>query len=200
MSSVILASSNAGKLRELERLLEPLDWQVIGQDELGIDAAPEPYDTFVENALAKARHASACGHLPAIADDSGLCVAALDGAPGVRSARYAGRQGDDAANIERLLRELDGVEDRHAWFHCTIVFLQHAEDPTPIIANGTWQGEILTERRGTGGFGYDPVFLVPDHGLSAAELDQGEKALLSHRGRAIRALQRALDEQRVEHP
>ena len=200
MSTVVLASSNAGKLRELERLLSPLDWQVISQDELGIEAAPEPFDTFVENALAKARHASATAHLPAIADDSGLCVAALDGAPGVRSARYAGRQGDDEANIERLLAELDGVELRHAWFHCTIVFIRHAEDPTPLIASGTWQGEILTERRGTGGFGYDPIFLVPDHGVSAAELDAGEKALLSHRGRAIRALQRALDEQRVEQP
>ena len=198
MSTVVLASSNAGKLRELAALLEPLGWHLELQDALGIEPAAEPYGTFVENALAKARHASAASRLPAIADDSGLCVAALDGAPGIRSARYAGPHGDDEANIERLLRELDGIGDRTAHFYCCIVLLAHEADPAPIIALGTWHGQILAARQGAGGFGYDPVFYLPALGCTAAELDATEKARLSHRGQAIQALRQALGERRVD--
>lgn len=201
---VVLASSNAGKLREFASLLAPFNWSLINQDSLGITAAEEPFHTFVENALAKARHASAAAQLPAIADDSGLCVTALGGAPGVRSARYANvareanpgsilePQTDHAANIAALLNNLQGESDRSAWFHCTLVYLRSADDPAPIIASGTWHGEILETPQGDGGFGYDPIFFHRASGLSAAELPAADKARLSHRGAATRAFAAAL--------
>lgn len=190
---VVLASSNAGKLRELAALLNPFGWSLVTQGSLGIEPAPEPFDTFVENALAKARHASATSGRPALADDSGLCVHALGGAPGVRSARYAGAEASNADNIAQLLDALRGYDDRRAWFHCTLVYLDHAADPAPLIASGFWAGEILRAPRGDGGFGYDPVFYVPEHARTAAELDPAQKAECSHRGAAIRAFATALE-------
>ncbi|MEM1435364.1 MAG: RdgB/HAM1 family non-canonical purine NTP pyrophosphatase [Pseudomonadota bacterium] len=194
---VVLASSNRGKLKELTTLLGAFDWSLITQDSLGIEPAPEPFGTFVENALAKARHASTASGRPALADDSGLCVHALGGAPGVRSARYAGSGASDADNITRLLQELADAHDRRAWFHCTLVYLEHADDPAPLIASGAWIGEILTAARGSGGFGYDPVFFLPEQGLSAAELEPATKAECSHRGVAMRAFAAAVEARRL---
>ncbi len=194
MTSVVLASGNAGKLDELTRLLGPAGLELKLQSELGIAAAAETGATFVENALLKARHAAAAGGSPAIADDSGLEVPALDGAPGIHSARYAGRHGDDAANNRRLLAALDGFRgsDRDAHFRCVLVYLRHAADPAPVIAEGVWRGRILTEPRGSGGFGYDPLFLDPETGKTGAELPPQRKDALSHRGKALRALLSAL--------
>jgi XTP/dITP diphosphohydrolase len=190
MSRVVLASGNRGKVAELRALLEPAGLEVEPQSDHGVPEAEEPAPSFIENALLKARNAAAHTGLPAIADDSGLEVARLGGAPGVRSARYAGPDGDDAANNARLLTELDGVpdEDRAARFVCVLVFLRHADDPVPIVAEGLWPGRILTAPRGEGGFGYDPLFLVPEHGCSSAELPAAEKNRISHRGRALDAL------------
>lgn len=187
---LVLASNNPGKLRELQAMLAPLGWQVIPQGELGVTEAEEPACTFVENALLKARHASRATGLPALADDSGLAVAALGGAPGVHSARYAGPGADDAANNARLLAELENVEadQRRACFHCVLVLLEHADDPTPVISHGRWPGSILRQPAGAAGFGYDPLFYVPERQCSAAELSREEKARLSHRGRALREL------------
>ncbi len=199
MSRVVLASGNRGKVAELQAVLEPAGLVVEPQSDHGVPEAEEPAPTFVENALLKARNAAAHSGLPAIADDSGLEVARLGGAPGVRSARYAGADGDDAANNARLLRELDGrpEEERDARFVCVLVYLRHAEDPVPIIAEGHWPGRILTAPQGEGGFGYDPLFLVPEHGCSAAELSAAEKNRISHRGRALEALLARL---RAERP
>ena len=190
MKRLVLASNNPGKIREIAALLGALAIEVVPQAELGIGEADEPHDTFLENALAKARHASrACG-LPALADDSGLCVAALRGEPGVHSAYYAGREGSreerDAQNNERLLRELKG--DRKAYYACVMVLTRVASDPLPFVAEGLWHGEIAPAPRGTNGFGYDPLFFLKDYGRTAAELDPGEKNRISHRGQALARL------------
>jgi len=185
---VVLASNNAGKLREFHRLLAPLGIEVIAQSELGIPEADEPHPTFVENALAKARNASARAKLPALADDSGICVRALAGAPGVQSARYAGEPKSDARNNEKLIAALDGVADRSAHYACVLTLLRHEYDPEPIVAEGTWHGTVIDTPRGSGGFGYDPYFLDAATGLTAAELPLERKNELSHRGKAIRAL------------
>ena len=193
---LVLASGNAGKLAELRGLLAGDGFTLRAQSEFGVGDVEETGLTFVENALLKARHAARATGLPALADDSGLCVDALGGAPGLYSARYAGPGGDSGRNIERLLRELDGVDDaaREAAFHCCIVLLRHADDPKPIVVEGDWRGRILRAPRGDGGFGYDPVFLDPDSGLTAAELPAARKNALSHRGRALAALRARLHE------
>ncbi len=186
--ALVLASNNRGKLAEFSQLLAPLGFTVQAQGELGIPEAEEPHLTFVENALAKARHASRLSGLPALADDSGICVPALGGAPGVQSARYAGEPKSDAANNAKLVRALAEQADKSAHYYCVLVFVRHADDPQPVIADGRWQGEIVAEPRGDGGFGYDPHFLVPALGCTAAELPAEEKNRLSHRGQALRAL------------
>lgn len=190
MRRIVLASSNTGKLAEMRLILAGLDVELIAQSDLGIDDAEETGATFVENALLKARHASANSGLPALGDDSGLCVDALDGAPGLYSARYAGVHGDSAANIAKLLAALDGVDDggRTAHFHCSIVLLTSAGDPAPLIAEGRWAGRILHAPRGDRGFGYDPIFFDPVTKLGAAELDALTKNRISHRGQALAAL------------
>ena len=185
---LVLASNNGGKLREFRRLLSPLGVEVIAQAEMGIPEADEPHATFVENALAKARHASAHAKLPALADDSGLCVRALDGAPGVQSARYAGEPRSDVRNNAKLIEALAGVADRRAHYACVLALVRHADDPEPIIAEGTWHGTIVDVPRGTSGFGYDPHFLDAATGVTGAELPLDKKNELSHRGKAIRAL------------
>lgn len=187
---LVLASNNTGKLQELAALLNPLGMQLLSQGELGVSEAEEPAMTFVENALIKARHASRQTGLAALADDSGLAVDALGGQPGVRSARYAGPGATDADNVNALLEALQDVPeaDRTAQFHCVLVYLRHADDPTPIICHGQWSGRILKQPRGDGGFGYDPVFHAPEFGCSAAELSREQKGSVSHRGRALRLL------------
>ncbi len=187
---IVLASSNAGKLREFRALLAELDFAVIAQDELGIEAAEEPHLTFVENALAKARHAAVRSGLPALADDSGLCVDALQGAPGVHSARFSGPNADDDSNNAELLRRLQGEANRRAHYTCVLVAVASADDPEPLIAEARWLGEILAQPRGEGGFGYDPLFLLPALGRTAAELPPDEKNRISHRGQAMRELAR----------
>lgn len=191
MSEVVLASGNAGKLREFSALLAPLGLSLVPQAALGVPAADEPFDTFLENALAKARHASRCTGRPALADDSGICVAALGGRPGVWSARWAARSGAediDAANNAQLIADLHGCADRRADYYCVLVFVRAADDPQPIVADGSWHGEVIEQPRGAGGFGYDPHFLIPSLGVTAAELDDADKNRLSHRGQAMRAL------------
>ena len=185
----VLASSNAGKLAELRDLLGD-GFELHAQSELGVEDAEETGLSFVENAILKARHASRATGLPALGDDSGLCVDALHGAPGLYSARYAGTHGDSEANIDKLLRELDGVADadRSARFVCVLALVRDAGDPQPLIAEGVWEGRILRGRRGGNGFGYDPVFLDPENGVSAAELDPAIKNAISHRGRALAIL------------
>jgi XTP/dITP diphosphohydrolase len=193
---LVLASGNEGKLREFRRLLAPLEISVVAQAELGIAEADEPHGTFVENALAKARHASRLARLPALADDSGVCVAALSGAPGVQSARYAGEPRSDRRNNEKLIADLAGIVDRSAHYYCVLALLRHGEDPEPILAEGRWDGTIIDAPRGTGGFGYDPHFLDAETGLTGAELPPAQKNARSHRGRAMRALIARLGEQR----
>lgn len=185
---VALASGNSGKIREFRRLLEPLGMQLTPQAELGIPEADEPYATFVENAIAKARHASAHSGLPALADDSGVCVDALGGAPGVRSARYAGAPSSDARNNAALVAALRGIDDRRAHYYCVLVLLRDPNDPQPIIAEGVWHGTIVDQPRGDAGFGYDPHFLDATTGMTGAELPLSKKNELSHRGQAMRAL------------
>ncbi|MBL8298053.1 MAG: RdgB/HAM1 family non-canonical purine NTP pyrophosphatase [Rhodanobacteraceae bacterium] len=187
MKTIVLASGNQGKLVELGTLLGALDLTVVAQGDHGVADCDETGLTFVENALIKARHAARATGLPALADDSGLCVAALAGAPGLYSARYAGRHGDDAANNKRLLAELHDVSEteRDAYFYCCLVLLRHAADPSPIIAEGRWHGRILRQPRGDRGFGYDPLFQPLDSAASAAELDIDDKNRLSHRGQAM---------------
>jgi len=191
---LVLASGNAGKLAELRALLADAGVELVAQSQLGVADAEETGLSFVENALLKARHAARATGLPALADDSGLCVDALGGAPGLYSARYAGGHGDSAANNARLLRELEGLEPerRAAHFHAVIVLLRHADDPQPLIAEGSWHGRILEAPRGEGGFGYDPVFLDLAHGRSAAELDPLLKNRISHRGQALARLRERL--------
>ncbi len=183
---LVLASGNPGKLREFGRLLEPLGIAVVAQAELGIGEADEPHVTFIENAIAKARHASAQSGLPALADDSGICVDALGGAPGVQSARYAGEPKSDARNNAALIAALHGIADRRAHYYCVLV--RHASDPQPIIADGAWHGTVVDAPRGNGGFGYDPHFQDDTTGLTGAELPLARKNALSHRGKAMRRL------------
>ena len=185
---LVLASNNAKKLKELREILTPHGWELIPQGELGVPEAEEPHCTFVENALAKARHAAQATGLPALADDSGLCVAALGGLPGVQSARYAGEPKSDARNNEKLLTALADSSNRAAHFVSLIVFVRHADDPQPIIAEGEWHGEILTAARGSAGFGYDPLFYLRDLDQTAAEMDAAEKNRRSHRGQAMARL------------
>jgi len=190
---LVLASSNAGKLAELRDLLGD-GYQLHAQSSLGVEDAEETGLSFVENAILKARHASRATGLPALGDDSGLCVDALQGAPGLYSARYAGTHGDGEANIDKLLRALEAVPDdaRDARFVCVLALARHADDPEPLLAEGVWRGRILRERRGSNGFGYDPVFFSPPHGCSAAELPAEAKHRASHRGIALVELQRRL--------
>ena len=191
---LVLASSNHGKLEELRGLLSGNGIELIAQSDLGVDDADETGTTFVENALLKARHATLTTGLPALADDSGICVDALDGAPGLYSARYAGEHGNASRNIDKLLEALAGMPDerRSAHFYCVLVLLRHAGDPQPLIVEGQWNGRILHERRGSGGHGYDPVFFDPAHGQSAAEMELSFKNAISHRGKALALLKQRL--------
>jgi XTP/dITP diphosphohydrolase len=185
---LILASNNAGKLKEFAQLLAPLGFSLHPQGEFNVPEAEEPHATFVENALEKARHASRLTGLPALADDSGVCVNALGGAPGVYSARYAGEPKSDARNNEKLIADLAPLADKSAYYYCVLVYVRHADDPQPVIADARWPGEIIDTPRGANGFGYDPYFLLPSLGKTAAELDPVEKNAVSHRGQALRAL------------
>jgi XTP/dITP diphosphohydrolase len=191
---LVLASGNRGKLAEMDAILADLDIELVAQGDLGIADADETATTFVENALLKARQAARASGLPALGDDSGLCVDALGGAPGLYSARYADAHGDAAANIAKLLDALRDVpdEERTAHFHCTIVLLRSADDPAPLVAEGRWHGRILRAPRGSAGFGYDPVFLDPALGAGAAELDPATKNRVSHRGLALARLRELL--------
>jgi XTP/dITP diphosphohydrolase len=193
--SVVLASNNAGKVREINQLLEGAHIKALPQSDFGVPEVEETGLTFVENAIIKARHAARISGLAAIADDSGLEVDALAGAPGIYSARYAGPRASDHDNLVKLLADLDGLpeSERTARFQCLLVYLRHPEDPTPLICQGTWEGSILTAPRGAHGFGYDPVFWVPTHGCSSAELDPQNKNQLSHRGQALRQLRTLLE-------
>lgn len=190
---VVVATGNAGKVRELAAALRPLGFALVPQGELGIAPAPEIGTTFVENAIGKARHAAAGADLPAIGDDSGLVVPALDGAPGIRSARYAGEDADDEANNAKLLAALADGRPRAAHFYCALAFLRHAADPAPTIATGRWDGRIVATAQGRNGFGYDPYFFVADAGKTAAELSLEEKNQRSHRGQACRRLAEILE-------
>jgi XTP/dITP diphosphohydrolase len=185
---LILASNNAGKLKEFSQILAPLGFTLHPQGEFDVPEADEPHATFVENALEKARHASRLTGLPALADDSGVCVNALGGAPGVYSARYAGEPKSDARNNDKLIADLAAHDDKSAYYYCVLVYVRHADDPQPVIADARWNGEICATARGTNGFGYDPHFWLPSLGKSAAELAPSEKNALSHRGQALRAL------------
>lgn len=188
---LVVASGNAGKLREFERLLSPLGFDVVAQAELGVDSPPEPHMTFLENALVKARHASLITGLPALADDSGICVPALAGAPGVHSARYAEPEAgmdQDALNNRKLVQALSALADRRAYYAAVLVFVSHAHDPLPLVAQGIWHGEVVAEPRGENGFGYDPHFFLPAFGKTAAELEPAQKNLVSHRGQALTSL------------
>lgn len=185
---LILASNNAGKLKEFAQLLGPIGFELHPQGEFNVPEAEEPFGTFVENALAKARHAARLTGLPALADDSGVCVNALGGAPGVYSARFAGEPKSDARNNEKLIAELAQHADKSAYYYCVLVYVRHADDPQPVIADGVWRGQIIDAPRGANGFGYDPYFLVPGFGRTAAELAPDEKNAVSHRGQALRAL------------
>jgi XTP/dITP diphosphohydrolase len=193
MQKLVIASNNPGKLREFQHLLQPLGIEVLTQAQLGITEAEEPHVTFVENALAKARHVARLSGLPALADDSGLCVAALGGAPGVYSARFAGdNPKSDARNNEKLLESMRGVADRRAHYYCVLALLHHADDPQPLIAEGEWHGEIAHAERGEGGFGYDPLFWLPELGKMSSELERDEKHAISHRGKALKVLLKKL--------
>ena len=192
MQKLVLASNNAGKVKEFQALLAPLHFAVIPQGSLGIPSAEEPHDTFIDNALAKARHASKASGLPALADDSGICAHALQNRPGVYSARYAGEPADDAANNQKLLLELSQQSDRSAHYVCALVFVRHFDDPNPLIVEATWHGVIIEQAKGSNGFGYDPYFYLPELGKTAAELDPAHKNLISHRGQALRELIRQL--------
>lgn len=194
MQKVVLATGNAGKVRELATLLNDFGLDIVAQTELGVESADETGLTFMENAILKARHAAQVTGLPAIADDSGLAVDFLGGAPGIYSARYAGEDANDQQNLQKLLDVLDTVPDdqRLAQFHCVLVYMRHAEDPTPLVCHGSWAGIITRAPAGDGGFGYDPIFFVPSEGKTAAELTREEKINLSHRGQALKLLLEAL--------
>lgn len=194
MQKVVLATGNAGKVRELASLLRDFGLDIVAQTDLGVESAEETGLTFIENAILKARHAAAITGLPAIADDSGLAVDALGGAPGIYSARYAGVDASDRQNLEKLLVALNDVPDeqRQAQFHCVLVYLRHADDPTPLVFHGVWPGEITRAPAGEGGFGYDPIFYVPSEGKTASELTREEKSAISHRGQALKQLLEAM--------
>ncbi len=185
---LILASNNAGKLKEFSEILGPIGFTLHPQGEFDVPEADEPHATFVENALEKARHASRLTGLPALADDSGVCVNALGGAPGVWSARYAGEPKSDARNNAKVIADLEAHADKSAYYYCVLVYVRHADDPQPVIADGRWDGEITPTARGANGFGYDPHFWIPALGKCTAELAPYEKNALSHRGQALRAL------------
>lgn len=194
MQKVVLATGNAGKVRELSSLLSDFGLDVVAQTELNVESVEETGLTFIENAILKARHAAKVTGLPAIADDSGLAVDVLGGAPGIYSARYAGEEATDQQNLEKLLLALKDVpeDQRQAQFHCVLVYMRHAEDPTPLVCHGSWPGIITREAAGNGGFGYDPIFFVPEAGKTAAELSREEKIAVSHRGQALKLLLEAL--------
>jgi XTP/dITP diphosphohydrolase len=185
---LVIASNNKGKLREIDFLLAPLGIEVLPQSAFNISEADEPHHTFVENALIKARYASKCAGLPALADDSGICVNALDGAPGVTSARYAGEPKSDQRNNLKLINALINQTDNSAYYYCVMVLVRHVDDPQPVIADGIWHGEIILQPRGEGGFGYDPYFFLPVLGKTAAELPAEKKSQISHRGKALARL------------
>lgn len=185
LQRLVIASNNAGKIAEINALLAPLAIEALSQSVFNVTEIDEPHLTFVENALAKARHASRCTKLPALADDSGICVAALNGAPGVHSARYAGEPKSDERNNQKLIGALKNQTNRNAYYYCVIVLVRHADDPQPIIVDGSWQGEIIDQPRGKGGFGYDPYFLLAELGKTSAELSAEQKNSMSHRGQAL---------------
>jgi len=188
MQKLVLASNNAGKVKEFQALLAPFHFEVIPQGVLGIPPAEEPYDTFIENALAKARHASSASGLPALADDSGICAHALNNRPGVHSARYSGEHANDAANNQKLVSELSNQSDRSAHYVCALVLVNSADDANPLLVETSWHGVIVNEAAGNNGFGYDSHFFLPDLNLTAAQLDPTQKNLISHRGQALREL------------
>lgn len=188
LTKLVIASNNPGKLKEIGALLAPLSIEIVSQSDYNAGEADEPFDTFIENALTKARHASRCSGLSALADDSGICVNALGGAPGVNSARYAGEPKSDARNNQKLIEALKNQTDWRAYYYCVIVLVRHPGDPQPIIVDGSWHGEIIDQPRGTGGFGYDPYFLLPEFGKTAAELTAEQKNKISHRGQALEKL------------
>ncbi|GLO59865.1 non-canonical purine NTP pyrophosphatase [Vibrio sp. MACH09] len=196
MKKIVLATGNQGKVKEMAQLLTDFGFDVKAQSEFNVSDVAETGTTFIENAIIKARHAAKETGLPAIADDSGLEVDYLQGAPGIYSARYSGEGATDQANLEKLLTELEGVpeEQRTARFHCVLVLMKHENDPTPIVCHGKWQGRILTEQHGSNGFGYDPIFWVPESECASAELDAAEKKKLSHRGKALKQLFNTLAE------
>ncbi|MBK9955167.1 MAG: RdgB/HAM1 family non-canonical purine NTP pyrophosphatase [Rhodocyclaceae bacterium] len=196
MKQLVLASNNAGKLREFSALLATVDFEVLPQAHFNVPEAEEPHGTFVENAIAKARHAAKLTGLPALADDSGICVEALGGAPGVYSARYAGEPKSDQRNNEKLIADLKDKRDRRAHYYCILVFVRHADDPQPIIAEGEWWGEIVDTPRVANGFGYDPYFWLPEFGCTAAELASEKKNAVSHRGIALARLMERLTSRR----
>ncbi len=202
MKKIVIASNNVGKLNEIGAILTPLDIEIIAQSMLGVPEADEPHFTFIENALAKARHASKHSGLPALADDSGICVDALSGVPGVHSARFAGgppaggRDAQDERNNRKLLELLANESNRKAHYYCVIVLTRHADDPQPMICEAEWHGEIVRAPRGSGGFGYDPLFLIPDLRRTAAELAPENKNRISHRGQALAALAARLSAER----
>ncbi len=188
IEKLVIASGNPGKIREIAEMLAPLGLEVVPQSELGVPEADEPHNTFIENALAKARQASRLTGLPALADDSGICVDALDGAPGVRSAHFAGVPRSDERNNRYLLTRLAGQHNRRAHYYCVMVLSRNGQDPRPLIGEGEWYGEILDRPRGTGGFGYDPLFFDPRLGMSGGELDPVRKNQVSHRAKALAAV------------
>ncbi|WP_299980621.1 RdgB/HAM1 family non-canonical purine NTP pyrophosphatase [uncultured Pseudoteredinibacter sp.] len=197
-NTIVLASNNQGKLKEFQALFSPLAIDIKPQRELGVEDADETGLSFVENAIIKARHACAITGMPAISDDSGLEVDALDGAPGIYSARFSGAEATDQKNNALLLEKLTGLEDsqRSARFHCVLVYMRHAKDPTPLICHASWEGRILHEARGEQGFGYDPLFWLEEQQCSSAELDRSLKNKISHRGQALALLMRAMEEKR----
>ncbi|WP_411062161.1 XTP/dITP diphosphatase [Vibrio chagasii] len=197
MSKIVLATGNQGKVREMAGILSEFGFDVVAQSEFNVSEVAETGTTFIENAIIKARHAAKETGLPAIADDSGLEVDYLNGAPGIYSARYSGEDATDKQNIEKLLDAMQGVETekRTARFHCVLVLMRHENDPTPLVCHGKWEGQILTEEHGENGFGYDPVFFVPEDNCASAELDPSRKKQLSHRGKALASLFKALKEQ-----
>lgn len=185
---LVLASNNPGKITEFARLLKPLGLTVLAQGELNIPSPPEPFPSFIENALTKARHASLASGLPSLADDSGICVRALNHAPGIYSARYAGEHASDDQNNALLIKNLTGITDRHAWYVCALVLIRNAQDPEPIVISEQWHGEVIDTPLGEGGFGYDPYFYLPALKKTAAQLHPEEKNTISHRGRATQKL------------
>lgn len=188
LNKLVIASENQGKLREINALLSPLAIEVLPQSTFNVPEVSEPFCTFVENALVKARYASQYTGLPALADDSGICVNALNGNPGVQSARFAGEPRSDARNNQKLIETLKDEADKSAYYYCIIVLVRHPEDPQPIIVDGVWHGEIILQPKGEGGFGYDPYFFLPELGKAAAELSAEKKSTISHRGKALAKL------------